>query len=125
MAIKPSRETAAVEPVMARFKDQCPRCGEQHLFAGAFKLASACDKCGLDCSFAEDGDGSEVLVILVVVVAFALWVDVGDALPVWLHFLSWIPFAIASSLFSLRLNKGVLVTLQYRSRDANGRIDRS
>jgi uncharacterized protein (DUF983 family) len=116
-----------VDPIVAGLRGRCPRCGEGRLFAGAFKLAERCGRCDLDYAFADAGDGPVVFVILIVgfvVVGLALWAEVSFGLPLWLHFLLWIPLAVALSLVVLRLSKGVLVTLQFRNRAAEGRIDR-
>ncbi|TIM64724.1 MAG: DUF983 domain-containing protein, partial [Mesorhizobium sp.] len=43
--------------------------------------------------------------------------------PLWLHFLLWIPLTLVLCLGALRLIKGVLLTLQYRNKAAEGRLD--
>lgn len=116
-----------VEPIAAGLKGCCPRCGKGRLFSGLLKVAPRCDSCGLDYSFADAGDGPAVFVILIVgflVVGLALWTEVSLSPPLWLHLLLWIPLAVALSLGALRLAKGVLVTLQYANKAAEGRIDR-
>lgn len=97
------------------------------MFAGLFALAKRCRACGLDYSFADAGDGPAVFVILIIgfiVVGLALWMEVSYGPPLWVHFLLWIPLAIALSLTALRLIKGVLVALQYANKAAPGSIDR-
>jgi len=42
----------------------------------------------------------------------------------WVHFLLWIPLTLVLSLTALRLIKGVMITLQYRNKAAEGRLDR-
>ena len=44
--------------------------------------------------------------------------------PLWLHLLVWIPLALVLCLTALRLIKGVLLTLQYANKAAEGRLDR-
>ncbi|TIT57038.1 MAG: DUF983 domain-containing protein, partial [Mesorhizobium sp.] len=39
------------------------------------------------------------------------------------HLLLWIPLALVLCLTALRLIKGVLLTLQYRNKAAEGRLD--
>lgn len=124
---KPSTGGEEVEPIAAGLKGRCPRCGQGHLFSGAFKIAERCDRCGLDFDFADAGDGPVVFIILIVgfiVVGLALWAEVNYGWPLWLHFVLWVPLAIVLSLAALRLIKGVLVTLQYTNKAAEGRIDR-
>lgn len=116
-----------VEPVAAGLKGRCPRCGEGRLFSGFLTVGKRCGNCGLDYSFADAGDGPAVFVILLIgflVVGLALWLEVSYGPPLWLHMLLWIPLTVVSSLVSLRLIKGVLITLQYRNKAAEGRIDR-
>ena len=47
----------APNPFAAGFRCRCPRCGQGRLFAGFLTLAPACDRCGLDYSFVDSGDG--------------------------------------------------------------------
>ncbi|HEV7254860.1 MAG TPA: DUF983 domain-containing protein [Mesorhizobium sp.] len=117
----------AVEPIAAGLKGRCPRCGEGRLFSGPLELAPRCERCGLDYSFADAGDGPAVFAILLVgfiVLGLALWTEVSFAPPLWLHFMLWLPLAAALCLLSLRLMKGVLVTLQFRKKAAEGKWDR-
>ena len=59
-----------------------------------------------------------------IVVGLALWMEVTLNPPLWLHFILWIPLTVVLCLTSLRLMKGVLITLQYRNKAAEGRLDR-
>lgn len=116
-----------VEPVAAGLKGRCPRCGEGRLFSGFLTVGKRCGNCGLDYSFADAGDGPAVFVILLIgflVVGLALWLEVSYGPPLWLQMLLWLPLTVVSSLVALRLIKGVLITLQYRNKAAEGRIDR-
>lgn len=116
-----------VEPIAAGLKGRCPRCGEGRLFQGFLTVAKTCGVCGLDYSFADAGDGPAVFVILIigfVVVGLALWLEVNFGAPLWLHLILWIPLTLVLSLTALRLIKGVLITLQYRNKAAEGRLDR-
>lgn len=116
-----------VDAVGAGLRGRCPRCGEGRLFSGFLAVAPRCGVCRLDYSFADAGDGPAVFVILIigfVVVGLALWTEVTLNPPLWLHFILWIPLTIALCLTALRLIKGVLITLQYRNKAAEGRLDR-
>jgi uncharacterized protein (DUF983 family) len=115
-----------VEPIAAGLKGRCPRCGEGALFSGLLAVKPRCGVCGLDYSFADAGDGPAVFVILIigfVVVGLALWMEVSYGPPLWLHFILWIPLTLVLCLTALRLIKGVLITLQYRNKAAEGRLD--
>lgn len=117
-----------IDPVSAGLKGRCPRCGEGRLFSGFLAVGKGCSNCGLDYSFADSGDGPAVFVILVIgfiVVGLALWMEVSYGPPLWLHFILWIPLAVALCLVALRLFKGVLLTQQYAKRAAEGRLDGS
>ena len=69
----------------------------------------AAANCGLDYSFADAGDGPAVFVILIigfVVVGLALWMEVTLNPPLWLHFILWIPLALALCLTALQADQG-------------------
>lgn len=115
-----------VEPISAGLRGCCPRCGEGKLFSGFLTVAPRCGSCRLDYSFADAGDGPAVFVILIIgfiVVGLALWMEVSLNPPLWVHFLLWIPLTVVLSLTALRLIKGVLITLQYRNKAAEGRLE--
>lgn len=117
-----------VDPVSAGITGRCPRCGQGKMFDGFIKLPKHCRNCGLDYSFVDTGEGPAVLVMLLVgfiVVGLALWMEVTLAPPLWLHFILWIPLALALCLTALRTMKGILIALQYKHNAAEGQIDRS
>ncbi|GAB1581290.1 DUF983 domain-containing protein [Phyllobacterium phragmitis] len=116
-----------VDPIRAGILGRCPRCGQGRLFDGYINTAKRCSNCGLDYSFADSGDGPAAFVILIIgfiVVGLALWMEVTLNPPLWVHFLLWIPLTIILSLVLLRWIKGILITLQYRNKAAEGRLDR-
>jgi uncharacterized protein (DUF983 family) len=115
-----------VDPIKAGLSGRCPRCGEGRLFRGFLAVGDRCGVCGLDYGYADAGDGPAVFVILIigfVVVGLALWMEVTLNPPLWLHFLLWIPLTLVLCLTALRLIKGVLLTLQYANKAAEGRLD--
>ncbi|RUU29425.1 DUF983 domain-containing protein, partial [Mesorhizobium sp. M6A.T.Ca.TU.002.02.2.1] len=63
------------------------------------------------------------LIIGFIVVGLALWMEVTLSPPLWLHLMLWIPLTLVLCLGALRLIKGVLLTLQYRNKAAEGRLD--
>lgn len=118
---------APVDPVRAGLAGRCPRCGEGRLFSGFLAVGKECTSCGLDYSYADAGDGPAVFVILIIgfiVVGLALWVEVTYSPTLLIHFLLWIPLSLALGLLSLRWIKGILLTLQYANKAAQGRLDR-
>lgn len=113
-------------PFMAGLKCRCPRCGEGPLFHGYLKLASRCESCGLDYSFADSGDGPAVLIILLVgAIVVSLWAIV-DALfhpSVAVHLMLWIPTTIVLCLVLLRPFKATMIALQYQNDARQHRTD--
>jgi uncharacterized protein (DUF983 family) len=65
-----------------------------------------------------------LLIVGFIVVGAALWVEINVGPPLWLHFIVWIPLAIAFGLVLTRVLKGILITLQYRHSARPGVIDR-
>ncbi len=118
-------ETAAPLPILRGLRGRCPRCGEGKLFQGFLNLRPACDKCGLDYSFADAGDGPAVFVILgggAIVVFAALITAVVYQPPYWLHAALWLPLILIVTLVPLRLVKGLLIALQYHHKAAPGEL---
>jgi uncharacterized protein (DUF983 family) len=114
-------------PIGRGLRGRCPRCGEGHLFQGFLTLRPACERCGLDYSFADAGDGPAVFVILIgggIVVFAALITEVLFQPPYWLHALLWFPLILIVTLAPLRLLKGLLIALQYHHKAAEGRLER-
>ncbi|MCB1385769.1 MAG: DUF983 domain-containing protein [Nitratireductor sp.] len=107
---------------------RCPRCGEGRLYQSLLKPVTRCGVCGLDMSFAEEGDGPAVLVILLlggVVAGLALAFENLFSPPIWLHVLLWVPVTLILSIWSLRAMKGIMIASQYRTKAAEGQIDRT
>lgn len=122
-----NKEGPAVSPYAAGLRARCPRCGEGKLFAGYLTVAPRCDRCGLDYSFADSGDGPAAFVILLagfIVIGAALATEILWRPPYWLHAALWLPAIVILSLVLLRLTKGLLITLQYHHKAEEGRLDR-
>ena len=114
-------------PIARGLRGRCPRCGEGKLFQGFLKLRAKCDRCGLDNSFADAGDGPAVFVILIgggIVVFAALLTEVLYQPPYWLHAALWLPLILIVTLVPLRLIKGLLIALQYHHKAAEGRLEK-
>lgn len=104
---------------------RCPRCGEGKLYKSLLKPVDQCSMCGLDLSFAEEGDGPAVLVILLlggVIAGLALAFENIVNPPIWLHILIWLPITILLSVFALRAMKGVMIAAQYKTKAEEGRL---
>jgi uncharacterized protein (DUF983 family) len=112
-------------PIARGLRGRCPRCGEGKLFQGFLNLRPACDKCGLDYSFADAGDGPAVFVILgggAIVVFAALITEVIYQPPYWLHAALWLPLILIVTLVPLRLVKGLLIALQFHHKAEPGQL---
>ena len=113
-------------PIGRGLRGRCPRCGEGRRFQGFLALRPACEKCGLDYSFADAGDGPAVFVILFggfIVVFAALITEVVYQPPYWVHAALWLPLILIVTLAPLRLIKGLLIALQYHHKAAEGRLE--
>ena len=107
---------------------RCPRCGEGRLYKSLLRPVDHCAICGLDMSFAEEGDGPAVLVILLlggVVAGLALAFETLFHPPVWLHVVIWLPVTFALSIYFLRAMKGIMIASQYKTKAAEGQLDHS
>jgi uncharacterized protein (DUF983 family) len=112
-------------PIARGLSCRCPRCGKGRLFRGFLTLAPSCERCGLDYSFAEAGDGPAVFVILIsgfIVMGAALMVEMLYEPPYWVHALLWGPLILITTLWPLRAMKGLLIVLQYHHKAAEGRL---
>jgi uncharacterized protein (DUF983 family) len=115
------------QSVMTGLAGRCPRCREGHLFSGFLNVSKSCERCDLDYSFADAGDGPAIFVILIagfIVVGAALIVEIVYQPPFWLHALLWGPLILVVTLLPLRLLKGLLIVLQYHHSAAEGRYER-
>ena len=103
----------------------CPRCGEGKLFTGFLTIAPKCEKCDLDYSFADAGDGPAVFIILIagfIVVGLALFVEVAYQPPYWVHAVIWIPLTLFLTIGLLRPFKGWLVAQQFKHKARPGQL---
>lgn len=97
---------------------KCPRCAQGALFQSFMKPVKRCGACGLDMTFAEEGDGPAVFAIFIlgfVIVGLALYVEFTFRPPFWVHILLWVPITTAMSTFALKIIKGVMIAAQYKT----------
>ncbi len=103
----------------------CPRCGARTLFQGLLGFAPRCRACGLDYSSFNVGDGPAAFLILLVgtlIVGLALWLELAAEPPFWVHLLLWPLLTLLLVIGSLRVGKGMLLSLEYRNAAREGRI---
>lgn len=106
-------------------RGRCPRCGQGHLFDGFLRLAPKCNACGLDFSFADPADGPAFFVMMTMAfpaTGFGLWLELTYSPPVWVHFVTTLPFLLLCCIPILRPIKGVLVASQYIHKAEEGRL---
>jgi uncharacterized protein (DUF983 family) len=104
----------------------CPRCGDGGIFSGLVALAPRCPACGLDLGFADAGDGPAVFISLIggfAVLGAALWTELRFEPPLWLHLVVFLPMTLVVCVGLLRPLKGLLISLQYRNKAEEGRIE--
>ncbi len=117
----------APTPRSAGLRGRCPRCGDGRLFKGYLSLRPACDKCGLDFSFIDSGDGPAVFVMFIaglVVVGFAFWLEVAYQPPLWVHLAVSLPLTLLVCGLLVRPLKGIMVAAQFHNRAEEGRLER-
>jgi len=96
----------------------CPRCGARTLFDGPVKFAPTCKSCDMDFTKFNVGDGPAAFLIMIVgglVVALAVWLELGASPPWWVHVLIWPPVTAALVVLGLRLAKAWLLRAEYRN----------
>jgi uncharacterized protein (DUF983 family) len=106
---------------------RCPACAKGKLFDGFLKLAPKCDVCGLDYGFADPADGPAFFVMMfmaVPVTALAVWIELAFQPPIWVHFVTTVPFLLVTCILPLRFIKGALVASQYVNKAGEGRLQR-
>ena len=97
------------------------------MLTGFLTLKSRCEKCGLDYSFADSGDGPAVFIILFagfIVVAAALITEIVYQPPFWLHAVLWLPLILIVTILPLRPMKGLMVALQFHHKAAEGKLEK-
>ena len=114
-------------PALTGIKGLCPRCQRGHLFTGYLTLATSCEVCGLDYSFADPADGPAFFAMSIAAVPallFALWFQFRFEPPLWMHLIITLPLTVGACVVLLRPLKGWLVCSQYFHKAEEGRIDK-
>ena len=87
------------------------------LYNGVLTVAARCSVCDLDLSTHDSGDGPAVFVILIMgilVVPLALWLEVSMTPPIWVNLVVWPPVILALAMLLLRLMKAILVAIHFK-----------
>ncbi len=115
---------ASVSPIWAGLTCRCPRCGEGRLLVNVLGVRERCERCGLDYRFIDTGDGPAVFAILilgVLVLGAALWVEFTFGPPMWVHIVLWGLLTPLVAVALLRLIKATLIALQFHHKAGEGR----
>src|SRR5438309_4418721 len=100
-------------------RGRCPRCGEGKLFRAFLKVDDHCSVCGLDYSPHRADDLPAYLVIVIVghiVVPTVLLIETNYSPPVWVAFVSYLPFTLVASLALLQPVNRTVVGLHWPRR---------
>ena len=125
--IPPERVETFVAPdtTRAALTGLCPRCGAPGLFRGWLDFAAKCERCGLDYSAFNVGDGPAAILTLVLgalIVGIAIAIQLAWGPPIWLQLIIWLPITVFSVVGSLRVAKAALIGAEYRNAAHEGRI---
>ena len=94
------------------------------MFQGPFTLSvrSACDRCGLDYTFADAGDGPAIFAIFILGVLMlggALIAEFKFGLPAWAHVLLWGLLTPVAAVVLLRTLKSKLIACNGSTQPVN------
>lgn len=121
-----NKEGAAATPlILSAAKGLCPQCGMPTLFASPVGFAPACRSCELDYRQFNVGDGPAAFLTMIVgalVLILALVVEFSLRPPLWVHILLWPVLTIGCVVGALRVAKGMLLTLEYRTKAREGAL---
>ncbi|MGI9494102.1 MAG: DUF983 domain-containing protein [Geminicoccaceae bacterium] len=98
---------------------RCPACGHGALFRGFLEVRDRCDRCHVDLSGQDSGDGPAPFIIFLVgaiVVGLALFTEVHYQPSIWQHLLLWLPLTAILVLSLMRPAKALMIALQYKHR---------
>jgi len=112
--------------VAVGLKRRCPRCGEGKLYKSFLKIAEKCDRCDLDFSEIDSGDGPAVFIIMIagfIIVGLVLYVEVVYRPDYWVHLVLWLPLSVLLPLVLLPVLKAWLAAQQYRHKAREGRLE--
>jgi uncharacterized protein (DUF983 family) len=112
-----------ISPLVVGLRCKCPQCGEGPLFDGFLTIRKRCQKCNLDLSIADSGDGPAVFVIFIIgpiATGLALLTESIFTPPYWLHLVVWPPLILGGVVALLRPFKATLIALQFKYKAREG-----
>ena len=99
------------------FAPRCPRCGIGKLFKDMLGIVDQCDHCGLVLTHHDAADAPAFFAIILIgllVVLSATFVEFRFAPPLWLHATLWIPFTFVGCILCLRVVKTLMISIEFR-----------
>ena len=103
----------------------CPECGAKTLFSGPVQFSETCNKCGLDYSAFNVGDGPAALLTMAIgalIIVAAINLEITLLPPFWVHALIWVPVTVILVVVSLRFAKGALLIAEHRNNAKEGAL---
>ena len=95
------------------------------MFVDVIAFAPHCSNCGLDLLAFNVGDGAATFLILIVgaiVTGLAMWLELSQAPPWYVHVILWLPLTLVLTLVLMRIAKALLLALEYRHEARQGRL---
>jgi uncharacterized protein (DUF983 family) len=95
---------------------RCPACGSGQLFRAWLKPVDECHACGEDLHHQRSDDLPPYISIMIlghVAVGGFMMTDTVLQIPMWAHFLIWIPITILVALLTIQPIKGGVIGLQW------------
>jgi len=114
--------------ILSAAKGLCPQCEAQTLFASPVRFSPKCRMCGLDYDQYNVGDGPAAFLTLIVgaiILGLALWLEFAVRPPLIVHIILWPVITTACVVGSLRVAKGMLITLEYKNKASEGVLEQA
>ena len=121
----PHRGRRRLPPVQTGLSGRCPECGEGRLFKSMLGFTDSCSACGADFTDEDAGDGPAVFVIFIIgifIIPMALGFHMILSPPVAVTFILWGIIIIATSLWLLRLMRGVMFNIAWQRKAREVRL---
>jgi len=115
--VRPRRGRRRLPPVQTGLAGRCPECGEGRLFKSMLSFADGCAVCEADFRDDDAGDGPAIFVIFIVgifIVPPALGFHMILDPPFIVTFMIWGSVIIATSLWLLRLLRGLMFNIAWQ-----------
>ena len=94
------------------------------MFHRVASFRDRCERCGLDYGAFDVGDAAAPFLIFLVgavVVVGAIWLELAESPPWWVHVVVWVPLTVGLTTVLLRIAKGILLALEYKNDAGLGR----